>query len=108
MIARRYTITAFACVIAAGFASASELDLRVPGGRFEDGEFVGLGNTGSLSGTLTLESPSSDPKWAPAIAIILVDGAKFQTSLRFAVGAVTTSPAWRSPRCGWHCSLPRW
>jgi hypothetical protein len=92
MIALRYTIAAFACVIAAEFASASELDLRVPGGRFADCEFVGLGNTGSLSGTLTLESSSSDPKWAAAIAIILLDDAKFQTSLRFAVVAVTTSP----------------
>jgi len=82
---------AFLCVLATASASASDLDLRIPGGQFEDCEFVGLGPRGSLSGSLTLDNVATDPKWAAGIGLILLDDNKFQTSLRLALTKVTTS-----------------
>jgi hypothetical protein len=76
---------------ACSVASAATLDIRIPGGRFEDCELVGFGEKGSVMGSMTLSELDSDPRWAPSMVFILTDDSKFQTLLRFGLRAVTTS-----------------
>ena len=58
---------------------------------FIDCEFVGMGNKGSIKGTLTLAQPASHPTWASATALRLEDQSKFQVNFRLGLLSVADS-----------------
>jgi hypothetical protein len=72
-------------------ALSSNLDLTVKGGHFEDCELVELGPTGSIKGRISVIELSSDPKWASAVAIILIQDTKPSKVFRLLLGSVSTS-----------------
>lgn len=71
---------------------ALPVDFQASGGLFEDCELIDLGPQGAISGTAALGELTPGGKWASALAFILTDDSKFQTSFRLSIGSVTTSP----------------
>jgi len=88
---RSIALTFLAALTLAPLTHATTLEERVEGGRFEDCEFVGLGEKGDIRGQLTLSETALDKKWASVIALILTDDSKFQVTFRLALASVTTS-----------------
>jgi len=88
----RALYVSLALALSSAAAAAVPVDVRAPAGRFEDCELLDLGPSGSISGTMSLRDVKPTANWASVLAIILVDDAKFQTSFRFGLASVTTSP----------------
>lgn len=70
---------------------ATDLELRVPGGRYEDCEFVGLGPKGSIKGSITVTETATDPKWGSSVAFILIEDTKPSHTFRLALISVSSS-----------------
>jgi hypothetical protein len=87
----RHHFASLLLFLGAATAAASPIDIRAGAGRFADCELVEVGSRGAISGTMSLSELSSDSRWASALAFIITDDTKFQTSFRFALASVTAS-----------------
>ena len=81
----------FSTVLLAAAANATDLELRVPGGRYEDCEFIGLGPKGAIKGSIAIIETATDPKWSASTAFILIEDTKPSHTFRLALASVSSS-----------------
>lgn len=85
------TLFLFLTVLLTTASHATDLELRVPRGRYEDCEFIGLGPKGSIKGSITITETATDPEWSASVAFILIEDTKPSHTFRLALASVSYS-----------------